>query len=134
MRGWALHLGEAGHGPKCHLGVYPNARRLDIGELQIVEALVGAEALQKLIVRADVLTRNPAIKDVLAPVFRSLDTATLQSLRRLIDLAASTAGAQGIARQAEIGTMSAPQPIPPPWPVKQRLTRSCSIPTFSATR
>jgi osmoprotectant transport system substrate-binding protein len=36
------------------------------------------------IVRADVLARSPAIKDVLAPVFRSLDTATLQTLNAKI--------------------------------------------------
>jgi len=36
------------------------------------------------IVRADVLARNPAIKDALAPVFRSLDTQTLQSLNAKI--------------------------------------------------
>ena len=36
------------------------------------------------IVRADVLTRYPKIKDALAPVFGSLDTATLQSLNAKI--------------------------------------------------
>jgi len=36
------------------------------------------------IVRADVLARSPAIKDALAPVFRSLDTATLQTLNARI--------------------------------------------------
>ena len=36
------------------------------------------------IVRAEVLTRYPAIKDALAPVFRSLDTPTLQSLNAKI--------------------------------------------------
>jgi len=36
------------------------------------------------IVRAEVLTRHPAIKDALAPVFRSLDTPTLQSLNAKI--------------------------------------------------
>jgi osmoprotectant transport system substrate-binding protein len=36
------------------------------------------------IVRADVLTRYPAIKDALAPVFRTLDTATLQTLNAKI--------------------------------------------------
>jgi len=36
------------------------------------------------IVRAEVLTRYPAIKEALAPVFRSLDTPTLQSLNAKI--------------------------------------------------
>ena len=36
------------------------------------------------IVRADVLARFPAIKDALAPVFRSLDTPTLQTLNAKI--------------------------------------------------
>jgi osmoprotectant transport system substrate-binding protein len=36
------------------------------------------------IVRADVLTRHPTIKDALIPVFRSLDTPTLQSLNAKI--------------------------------------------------
>jgi len=36
------------------------------------------------IVRAEVLTRYPAIKDALAPVFRSLDTPTLQALNAKI--------------------------------------------------
>ena len=36
------------------------------------------------IVRADVLARFPAIKDALAPVFRSLDTPTLQALNAKI--------------------------------------------------
>ena len=36
------------------------------------------------IVRAEVLTRHPGIKDALAPVFRSLDTPTLQSLNAKI--------------------------------------------------
>lgn len=36
------------------------------------------------IVRADVLTRYPAIKDALTPVFRSLDTTTLQTLNAKI--------------------------------------------------
>jgi osmoprotectant transport system substrate-binding protein len=36
------------------------------------------------IVRAEVLTRYPAIKDTLAPVFRSLDTSTLQALNAKI--------------------------------------------------
>jgi osmoprotectant transport system substrate-binding protein len=36
------------------------------------------------IVRADVLNRHPAIKDVLTPVFRSLDTQTLQTLNARI--------------------------------------------------
>ena len=36
------------------------------------------------IVRADVLTRHPAIRDALAPVFRSLDTETLQALNAKI--------------------------------------------------
>jgi osmoprotectant transport system substrate-binding protein len=36
------------------------------------------------IVRADVLARYPAIKDALAPVFRSLDTPTLQTLNAKI--------------------------------------------------
>jgi osmoprotectant transport system substrate-binding protein len=36
------------------------------------------------IVRADALARHPAIKDVLAPVFRTLDTTTLQGLNAKI--------------------------------------------------
>ena len=36
------------------------------------------------IVRADVLARHPGIKDALAPVFRSLDTPTLQALNAKI--------------------------------------------------
>jgi len=36
------------------------------------------------IVRADVLNRNPGIRDALAPVFQSLDTQTLQSLNAKI--------------------------------------------------
>jgi osmoprotectant transport system substrate-binding protein len=36
------------------------------------------------IVRADVLDRNPKIRDALAPVFRSLDTPTLQTLNAKI--------------------------------------------------
>jgi len=36
------------------------------------------------VVRADVLTRYPGIKDALAPIFRSLDTSTLQMLNARI--------------------------------------------------
>jgi glycine betaine/choline ABC-type transport system substrate-binding protein len=36
------------------------------------------------IVRADVLARHPKIADLLAPVFRTLDTTTLQSLNARI--------------------------------------------------
>ena len=38
------------------------------------------------IIRADTLARHPKIKDVLAPVFRSLDTPTLQSLNAKVAL------------------------------------------------
>ena len=36
------------------------------------------------VVRADVLTRYPGIKDALTPIFRSLDTSTLQMLNARI--------------------------------------------------
>ena len=39
-----------------------------------------------LIIRADTLAQYPRIKDVLAPVFRSLDTPTLQALNAKVAL------------------------------------------------
>jgi len=56
----------------------------------------------------------------------------------VLDLAARTAGAQGIARQAEIGmTVGAPRAGPAalgPWKGGWPATAGCSTPTFSAAR
>ena len=49
------------------------------------------------VVRADVLAKNPKIKDALAPVFKSLDGPTLQSLNAKIALEGQDAKAVAAA-------------------------------------